>query len=340
MAYELTYETIDATTCRVVGYAGTPIDVVIPETFEGRTVAGLFGRVFQSCSTLQSITIPNTVTDIGDGCFMFCTSLTQVVFPQSIANLGTELFYGCTSLVEIAIPESVTTIGNSCFSACSALVEITIPESVTEIGGACFVGCDSLHKLIIPISVESIGVYCFAFCPSLFTVHFLGNCPSFGSDCFLETPATAYISRSASGWPTPPNVLSGTSVSTAYFNTVTFDAQGGAGDFPFYKYILPDEPIYGLFPTSPTRDGYYFAGFYTGTDGTGTPVTDVSPLVTAADHTLYARWIPFLSGKIGCAGCLLSLFVLGAGTDFFCEQVASRISNAVEQPILRSIPAK
>ena len=99
------------------------------------------------CSSLVSITIPNTVTSIGDEAFYCCSSLASVTFEgeSQPTSIGRVAFDGCSSLVSITIPESVTSIGDSAFSRCDNLMSITIPSSVVSIGYQVFDGCDNLN---------------------------------------------------------------------------------------------------------------------------------------------------------------------------------------------------
>jgi hypothetical protein len=70
---------------------------------------------------LTSITIPNSVTSIGNYAFSGCSSLTSVTVPSSVTSIGDYAFYGCKSLTGITIPESITSIGSSAFSGCTSL---------------------------------------------------------------------------------------------------------------------------------------------------------------------------------------------------------------------------
>lgn len=83
--------------------------------------------------TLTSITIPNSVTNIGVGAFWNCTNLTNITIPNSVKNIGARAFEDCTSLKSITIPNSVTSINNGLFSNCTSLTDLTIPSSVTSI---------------------------------------------------------------------------------------------------------------------------------------------------------------------------------------------------------------
>jgi hypothetical protein len=85
---------------------------------------------------LTSITIPNSVTSIGNGAFSDCSSLTSITIPNSVTSIDGLAFSGCSSLTSITIGSSVTSIGNYAFSGCSSLIEITnlnpVPQSIDD----------------------------------------------------------------------------------------------------------------------------------------------------------------------------------------------------------------
>ena len=131
------------------------------------SVTSFGNNAFNSCSSLTSITIPNSVTSIGGGAFKYCSSLTNIAIPNSVTSIGSQAFCSCSSLTNIAIPNSVTFIGSNAFMYCSSLTNIAIPNSVTSIEGYTFQNCSSLTSVIIPNSVTSIGSYAFQNCSSL-----------------------------------------------------------------------------------------------------------------------------------------------------------------------------
>ena len=111
---------------------------------------------------MTSITIPNSVTSIGNYAFYCCRSLTSITIPNSVTSIGGAAFYSCSGLTSITIPNSVTSIGDEAFCHCTQLTSITIPNSVTSIGASAFCNCSGLTSITIPNSVTSIGDYAFA----------------------------------------------------------------------------------------------------------------------------------------------------------------------------------
>ncbi|MDR1821718.1 MAG: leucine-rich repeat protein, partial [Oscillospiraceae bacterium] len=103
---------------------------------------------FCECTSLTEISIPDSVTAIGDRAFLGCTSLTEISIPDSVTAINDLTFAGCTSLIKVTIPDSVTTIGYKAFWVCTSLTEISIPDSVTTIGREVFVNCTSLDLTI------------------------------------------------------------------------------------------------------------------------------------------------------------------------------------------------
>lgn len=97
-------------------------NVIIPEavTYEGRTlsVVAICGFAFRGCSLLYSITIPNSVTEIGDYAFEGCTKLTIVKLSNSLTKIGDYAFSRCKAIKSITIPNSVTKISEAAFYHC------------------------------------------------------------------------------------------------------------------------------------------------------------------------------------------------------------------------------
>ena len=153
----------------LVGYIGTDTNLVLPNDYNGENYK-IFELAFVACKALKSITIPDSVTEIGDSAFEGCSNLTSIVIPNSITCIGDGTFYWCENLTNVTIPDSVTSIGYGAFLGCSQLTSITIPNSVTSIGRDAFSECTRLTSLHINDNIRKIENGTFAGCTSLSSV--------------------------------------------------------------------------------------------------------------------------------------------------------------------------
>ena len=134
---------------------------------------------------LTSVTIPNSVTSIGEYAFGDCSGLTKTNYTGDIAgwcgiNFGRwgsspttyshNLYINDVEVKDLVIPNSVTSIGEEAFSGCSGLTSVTIGNSVTSIGDYAFVDCSSLTSVTIGNSVTSIGEEAFGECTKLINI--------------------------------------------------------------------------------------------------------------------------------------------------------------------------
>ncbi len=100
-------------------------------------------------SRITSITIPSTVTIIGEYAFAESEYLNTVTFDANsqVKVIPNNAFENCVKLATIVLPESITEIGDSAFSGCTALTEFTIPANVIRIGINAFKGCSAITKV-------------------------------------------------------------------------------------------------------------------------------------------------------------------------------------------------
>jgi hypothetical protein len=136
----------DGDTCYLVGYTGSETELVLPESCHGKSYE-IYQSAFQLNIFLTSVTIPDSVTSIGEEAFYGCSRLTSITIPDSVTSIGKDAFAICQSLTSVTIGNGVTSISKAAFWWCENLTSVTIPDSVTSIGDGAFYGCDSLSTV-------------------------------------------------------------------------------------------------------------------------------------------------------------------------------------------------
>ena len=123
---------------------------------ESTMLKGIEAGVFQNCESIEKISLPKGLTEIGNKAFYKCTSLKDIELPEGIRIIGNEAFYQ-TAIQEIKLPSTLVEIGNSAFLKCRSLEFIQIPASVKKIGRWSFHGCGQLKKVEFLGEPEEIG---------------------------------------------------------------------------------------------------------------------------------------------------------------------------------------
>ena len=129
-----------------------------------------YNYTFNNCDKLAGISIPDSVTTIGEKAFYNCSNLESVTIGNGVTEIGSYAFEGCTSLESVTIPDSVTEINWYAFKDCTGLTNVTINNGVTSIGSATFENCTSLTNVTIPDSVTYMGSHIFKDCTGLTSV--------------------------------------------------------------------------------------------------------------------------------------------------------------------------
>ncbi len=135
----------DGETVYLMAYTGTDTSITLPD-YKGKDYA-IYWHAFYRRDDLTSVTIPDSVTSIGERAFSGCTGLESVKIGNSVETIGAYAFSGCTGLKSVTIPDSVKTIGYSAFYGCKGLESVTIGNSVETIGSYAFDGCTALESI-------------------------------------------------------------------------------------------------------------------------------------------------------------------------------------------------
>ena len=160
-----------------------PYDIEIPTELGGCTVTGLGEYSFsgylsaaqshepyQFGRNIHSVTIPQSVTSIGDYAFSHCEKMDSLTINDATTSIGNSAFDECYKLTTLSLGEKITTIGKYAFSECHKLDNVTIPPSVTSIGNSAFRRCYALTTLSLGENIETIGKYAFEECQALTNV--------------------------------------------------------------------------------------------------------------------------------------------------------------------------
>ena len=201
----------------ITGYSGSVSALAIPQTIDGHTVVAIGDDAFRG-TCLVNVTIPDTVTEIGDWAFSACKQLSTVQLSNNLTKLGLHVFSDCTSLTSIRIPKSLETAYSSTwypggpFSGCVALQSVELETGMTKIPGNLFDSCPGFTTITIPDTVTEIGDWAFSACKQLSTVQLSNNLTKLGlhvfSDCTsltsIRIPKSLETAYSSTWYPGGP----------------------------------------------------------------------------------------------------------------------------------------
>ena len=128
-------------------YLGDAESITIPNSYQGKPVTKIDSGAFTYAENLKSITLPNSISELGDQAFYNNTKLEEIYIPDSVYEFGEGVFLDCKSLKSVRLPEGITILPESTFSGCKSLTEITLPSTVVKIGEDAFEDCESLVSL-------------------------------------------------------------------------------------------------------------------------------------------------------------------------------------------------
>ena len=205
------YELLKDGTAQIKHYEGSEKEIEIPSEIDGHRVTFIGSGAFKGCTSLTSVTIPDSITEIYPFVLDECASLRTInvaannmnyssengvlfdkektllirypqkkndktyTIPDSVTEINSSAFSGCTLIENVIIPDSTTFVGRWAFEACTSLISITIGNGVTYLGDEAFDGCISLEIVTIGSGIEEVGYYPFACCDSIKTAKIDSN---------------------------------------------------------------------------------------------------------------------------------------------------------------------
>jgi hypothetical protein len=183
---------------------------------------------FATCDYVGQLSLPNSVTSIGDYALYKCTELTSIVLPHSLTSIGDYAFYGCSGLTSIDIPIAVTEIGESVFQDCTSLKDATLPNALESIGKNAFAYCSSLESIIIPEQVSTIGDGAFQYCVKMKWIESQSvTPPTVQSNTFQGGTEFAILVAASEDYKTAPYWMDFNTMACGYIPSgTTFEANG------------------------------------------------------------------------------------------------------------------
>ena len=185
----------------LLGYTGNDTELVLPDNYNGESYE-IYENAFDGCSSLTSVTIPDSVISIGAYAFFRCSSLISVTIGNGVTSIGESAFIHCDNLINIYITDieswcGISFSGSASNPLCHAnnlylienretilITDLIIPDGVTSIGNYAFCNCTSLTSVTIGNSVTSIGSSAFDGCSSLTSITIPDSVTSIGSNLF------------------------------------------------------------------------------------------------------------------------------------------------------------
>ncbi len=171
---------------------------------EGITSIYYYGT-FSSDKNLVSVTLPESLTDLGNSTFEYCNNLTTINLPEELTSIGARAFSGCASLSDITLPANITRIEAGTFSGCNNITSfdfshiisigdaafsgcgfktVTISDNVAELGSNVFKDCANLRSVKLPSNIDKISDGMFANCGRLSEIEIPSNVKEIGDSAF------------------------------------------------------------------------------------------------------------------------------------------------------------
>ena len=266
------------------------------------SVSSLGDGVFSGCMSLTNVNLSGSMTTLPDNTFSGCTELRGVTIPGSVTNIGAFAFFGCTNVNSMNIPSSVSNMGGSAFQECTGLTNITMP-SVAMIGDWTFFDCVSLQSPVLGNGLVSIGNGVFSYCVSFTNIDIPGSVTNIGFSAFGYCSNLTAFRVDARN---PSYCSAGGALLDKIRSTLIQYPQGKAGD-----YTLPDGVatigqqsfsgnIYLTKVTIPSSLAVFWSGAFSGcVNLTGLYFLGNAPTVLGYDTNWTYGTVYYLPGTTG-----------------------------------------
>lgn len=220
----------------ITKYSGSSTEITVPSTLGGHTVTTIDDGALAYCEKLTSVTIPKTVTKIGEHAFYGCKNLKEIkvgsgssyfsssngvlfnkkktrlicfppkksgsyTMPDTVKVVSAYAFADCDLLKKVTTSSALHTIEDWGFAECDNLSSVSVKDNLKKIGDGAFFNCKKLSSIVLPSTVTNIGWNAFYWCKALKTVKIYNKTATIGSDAFGECDnVSVYCYKNSSAW--------------------------------------------------------------------------------------------------------------------------------------------
>ena len=185
---KLLINTQDRTEIRVAQRLGIEVN---PYDIRDGVLWSSSGNLLLMDENTGSLTIPDSVTSIGEGAFSNLEGLKTIIIPPTVKRIEQNAFKNNTTLENVIIQErngeGVEYIGGSAFRGCTNLKSINLPDTITYIGTAVFFDNTSLDNIKLPNKLKSVENQTFLSCVNLKSLELPEELENLGSESLLNT---------------------------------------------------------------------------------------------------------------------------------------------------------
>lgn len=251
---------------------GENVEVIPQSAFNPYSPSGGYNR-----PKIKNVIFNNKIHLIGSYAFCNCQELESVNIPDSVTDLQFGAFRGCTGLSYVKLPSSITVLGNQMFMCCENLNNIQLHNKIEEIGHSVFWGCTNLHDIVLHNSLTSIGDEAFLNCSNLTNVFYYGTQEEWNNITIGD--GNEYLTNATIHYIDDPS---------KQVCTIRYNTSGGNGAFSD-KIMVEGETI-TLSADTPTKFLCGFLGWADNPDATEAQYQPGDSYIVTEDVTLYAVW--------------------------------------------------